>query len=227
MDTRVILEQLLQAGQNLAKQGQGVAEKKLSIPEAGPERDAMLSGLGKGAAAASALALLLGTGAGRRVTGTALKLGSLAAIGTAGYQAYKNWQTSQAGTASPGKSIHELSDADAERRSLTLVKAMIAAAKADGHIDNQEKQTIQAQIQQLGLDPDAANLMQAEIEKPLDPDSIAQGADSPEAAVEIYLTSLLVIDSANAQEQAYLDNLATSLNLTPELVSQLKAQVKD
>jgi len=57
----------------------------------------MLRGLGKGAAAAGALALLVGTKGGRRVTGTALKLGSLAALGGVGYTAYRNWQEKQSG----------------------------------------------------------------------------------------------------------------------------------
>ncbi len=80
MDTKSLLDELLQSAKQMASQGQEVAETKLGVPEEGPDRDAMLKGMGKGAMAAGALALLLGTGAGRRLTGTALKLGSLAAI---------------------------------------------------------------------------------------------------------------------------------------------------
>ena len=40
-------------------------------------------------------AVLLGTGTGRQLTGSALKLGGLAAIAGLGYQAYKNWQAGQ------------------------------------------------------------------------------------------------------------------------------------
>ncbi|MEZ5450173.1 MAG: DUF533 domain-containing protein [Thiolinea sp.] len=92
MNVNQLLEQMLQSGRAMAQQGQGYAEQKLGVPEQGPERDAMLSGLGKGAAAAGVLALLLGTRTGRRVTGTGLKIGSLAALGGIAYQLYNRWQ---------------------------------------------------------------------------------------------------------------------------------------
>jgi uncharacterized membrane protein YebE (DUF533 family) len=53
---------------------------------------------------------------------------------------------------------------------------------------------------------------------------VAAGADSQEAALEIYATSLLVIDKVNDQERAYLNQLATALNLPPMLVSLLEKQ---
>ena len=79
MDTEKLLEQILKSGQQMLDRGQEIAEDKLKIPEQGTERDAMFSGLGKGAMMAGGLAVLLGTGAGRRLTGGTLKLGGLAA----------------------------------------------------------------------------------------------------------------------------------------------------
>ena len=43
-------------------------------------------------AAGALVAVLLGTGTGRQVTGTALKLGGLAAIGGLAYKAYQNYK---------------------------------------------------------------------------------------------------------------------------------------
>ena len=43
-------------------------------------------------AAGALVAVLLGTGTGRAVTGTALKLGGIAAIGGLAYKAYQNYQ---------------------------------------------------------------------------------------------------------------------------------------
>ena len=86
MDTEKLLEQILKSGQQMLDRGQEIAEDKLSIPEQGAERDAMLAGLGKGALLTGGLAALLGTSAGRRLTGGTLKLGGLAAIGGVAYQ---------------------------------------------------------------------------------------------------------------------------------------------
>ena len=49
-------------------------------------------GLAIGAAAGGLLGLLVGTDAGRKVGGTALELGALAALGGLAYKAYQNWQ---------------------------------------------------------------------------------------------------------------------------------------
>src|SRR5262245_8996906 len=43
-------------------------------------------------ATGAVLAVLLGTGAGRELTGSALRLGGLAAIAGLGYKAFKNYQ---------------------------------------------------------------------------------------------------------------------------------------
>jgi len=94
MDTQSFLDELLKTGKSYAEQGRKIAEEKLQMPEKGEGRDATIDGMKKGAMAAGVLALLLGTGAGRRVTGSALKIGSLAAIGSIGWKAYQNWQDS-------------------------------------------------------------------------------------------------------------------------------------
>lgn len=226
MDSRELLDQLLATAKEWTAEGRQLAEKKLGLPESGTERKAMTSGLQKGALAAGVLALLLGTSAGRRLGGASLKLGGLAAVGTLAYQAIKNWQDEQnkkqEGRTKP---VNELSGPQAESRSRSLLKAMIAAANADGHIDDHERTLIESRIPELDLAPDAAGFLRAELAQPANIQEIAAQADSPESAAEIYLVSRMVIDIGNEQEKAYLDALATALKLEPELVAQLEAQV--
>ena len=234
MDTRTFLDQLLQAGRELATQGRDlasrgrdVAEQRLGIPDEGPERDAALSSLGKGAMAGGVLALLLGTSGGRKLTGGALKVGGLAALGGLAYQAYRNWQGSAIGE--PGDSgtpVDRLSGSEAEQRSQALLKAMLAAARADGHIDAAEREKIREGIRRLGLEGQMVQLIDTELGAPVDPAEIARGADSPEAAVEIYLASLLVIDPDHHDERRYLNDLAGHLKLAPGLVRELEAQAR-
>ncbi len=226
MDTKGLLEQMLETAKELTAEGRILAEKKLGLPDPGETREAMVSGMGKGALAAGVLALLLGTHAGRRLGGTALKLGGLAAVGTLAYQALKNWQAEQGKKdASPGRPIHELDGPRAKSRSEVLLKAMIAAANADGHIDERERATIKSRVAELGLTADAARLIREQISTPVDVAALAARADSPETAAEIYLVSRLMIDIDNESEKAYLDRLAAALKLAPDLVAQLEAQV--
>jgi uncharacterized membrane protein YebE (DUF533 family) len=223
MEARKFLDDLLGAAKDLATRGKGVAEQQIGLPDAGPERDAMLKGLGKGALAAGALAVLLGTGAGRRLTGTALKLGGLAAVGGVAYQAYRQWQ--QQNDSTVDTPVDKLDTASAEQRSRLLLRAMIAAAKADGHIDAKERAAIDAEIERLGLDIDTSEFLIDELSRPLDVDALAADVASTEIAAEVYLASRLVIDLDNEQERDYLDRLAVALKLAPELITQLEKDI--
>ena len=185
-----------------------------------------MSGLGKGAAATGIVALLLGTRLGRRITGKALKYGTLAALGTVAYKAYQNYQESSDGQVSDvGKAVGELDGPDVEKRSMTLLKAMISAAKADGHVDEEERKAIQSQLEHLELSQDAMHLIHAELEKGLDVAALADEVDSPSAAAEVYLASRMILDVKNMKERAYLDNLAQALDLSEDLVDKLEAEV--
>jgi uncharacterized membrane protein YebE (DUF533 family) len=221
-----MLDQMLAAGRDLAAQGQQFAEEKLNVPAAGPERDAMLSNLGKGALAGGALTLLLGTGTGRKLAGTAAALGGLGALGKVAYDAYQTWQGQTGGP--QGTPVGELTGDAAERRSEVLFKAMIAAAKADGHIDEAERAAIAQSLGEIGsgigLDDTTRLMIEAELDRPLSAAEIAAGADSPEAAAEIYLASLFVIDTANPAERGYLTELAAALNIQPALAAELEAK---
>ena len=241
MDTKTFLEQLLESGRKFADQGlvqgkeiaaqgkdaaqQGInyASEKLNLPEAGPERDKMLKNLGLGAAVGGLLALLVGTKSGRKVLSPAVKLGSLAALGGLGYKVYTEWQKKQ-GLESQGQPIANLVGSDANDRAMSIVKAMISAAKSDGSIDAGEQKLIVDQIESSDLNDSASRILMTELQKPLNVSEIAAGADSPEAAVEIYLASLLLTDKSNATEQAYLDQLASEMKLDSNLVSQLESQ---
>ncbi len=223
MDTRGVLDQLLQSGKQMLEQGRGVAEDKLGLPKSGQQRDAMVSGLGKGAIAGGLLALMLGTKGGRKVTGKVVKYGSLAAAAAVAYKAYQAWQSQEPDQAS-GTSINDLDDTAAQNRGLLLVQAMIAAANADGHIDDNELKTIQKQLADLDLSEEAVAMLQSEFAQPLTPEQLAGHVDSTAAASEVYLLSSLVIDDSNPAERDYLSRLATALRMPIDLVARLESQ---
>jgi len=227
MDAKKLLDEILGAGQDLSTRGKDYAEQKLNLPPEGQEREAMLSGMGKGAAVAGALALLLGTKTGRKLGGKAVKLGSIAALGGVAYKAYQNWQDQSAVLAEPGFTAIPVNKdpANIEQRSLRLLRAMIGAARADGHIDNEERRRINEQVTILGLDASAAEFIQQELEKPLNPVDIALGVSGAEEAAEVYLASLTVLDLDNPMEEAYLQHLATALGLDSALIAQIHQQL--
>ncbi len=228
MEARQLLDQLLQSGKEAAEKGKEWIEEKADIPKAGPEREAALSGLAKGAAAGGLLALLLGTRGGRRLTGTAVKLGGLAALGTLAYKAYQSWHAVKSTRPEePGTPVDRLTGEAAEKRGQILLKAMLAAAKADGHIDDEERAKILDQAKTLGLKEETLRFIEEQLQTPVDARAIAAEADSKETAAEIYLLSRMVIDAANDQEKRYLQQLAEALDLERDFVVQLERQATE
>lgn len=224
MDFQNILDQLLKQGKELANQGREFAEDKLGVPKEGPARTDALNNLGKGAAIGGLAAVLLGTRTGRRMGGKALKYGSIAALAFGAYKAYEAWQQ-QSGTtnASPAAAppAHELKGEAANKRSELLLKAMIAAANADGQIDAAERSAIERHLQDLGLSANVQSALAAELNSPQSPESLAAQVDSPAAATEVYVLSASIADETNAKEKDYLARLATALELPPDLVERL------
>lgn len=145
--------------------------------------------------------------------------------------AWKAWQTSRSANgasagATEGDRVEALEGEIQERRSLGLLKAMIMAARADGHIDEQERALITQQIDALGADAELHHWVEQQLQGPLDASALALQADSPQAAREMYLISVAVIDEQNPMERAWLDQISKSLELPPEMVGVLEHQAR-
>src|SRR5690554_672829 len=144
--------------------------------------------------------------------------------------AWKAWQNSRgAGGASPaeGEPVERLGGEARERRSLELLQAMIMAARADGHIDDQERTLITQQIDALGADQELHAWVERQLAAPLDAEALARQVDSPQAAREMYLISVAMVDEQNAMERAWLDQLGRALALPGEVVTELERQARE
>lgn len=246
MKTTGLLDQLLKSGQDLLQKQQGSAARPGSttgslgdmLSGAGGPLGSILGGsggVGRGALATGALGMLLGSRGGRRLGGKAVTYGGLAALGMLAYKAYGNWQAQQAqqggtvpaaATRSEPKTVDRLPPEQVEEHSRGILKALVAAAKADGHVDDQERKMIEAELAQLTDDPELQRWLEAELNKPLDPVDVAAAATTPEMASEMYLASVLMVDEEQFMERAYLDELARQLKLDAQLKAELESQVR-
>lgn len=194
-------------------------------------------------------AVLLGTGTGRSIAGSALKLGGLAAIAGLGYQAYRNYQAGRSpldfGTApaSPapgqpqapaeplvlpapaGSGFEPEVTAASNDFALRLVQVMIAAARADGHIDAAERANIMDKVRAAALDHEAEAFLERELAAPLDLDGLVSAARTEEQRVELYTAARLAITADSRAERGFLDLLAGRLNLPDALVDHIEATV--
>jgi len=232
MNTRGLLDQLLKSGQDMLQNkagGQRKSEDKGALGGllGGGGLGSLLGGAGGGALAAGAMGLLLGNKKARKFGGKALTYGGLAALGVIAYKAYGNWQAQQA-SAPQGEpqTIDRLPTAQVEQHSQAILKALVAAAKADGHVDERERALIEGEFIKLDNDQELQQWLHAELNKPLDPTDVARAASTPEMAAEMYIASVMLVDEENFMEKAYLDELARQLKLEPGLRVELERQVR-
>ena len=115
----------------------------------------MLSGFGGGALSGGALGLLLGNKKFRKAGGKVATYGGMAALGVLAYKAYGNWQAQQGSNAPAGEpqTMDRLPAPEAERHSSAVLTAMVAAAKADGHIGDEERTLLHDELAKLSVEP--------------------------------------------------------------------------
>ncbi|HEX7038319.1 MAG TPA: tellurite resistance TerB family protein [Pseudomonadales bacterium] len=176
-----------------------------------------------------ALALLVGSKRGRRLGGSALKYGAIASLGALAWRAWQNHQAGQGGgagdAAREGEPVERLEGDAGNRRSLGILQAIIMAARADGHIDQGERTQLSEQMNALGADEELRTWMKQQLDAPLDAEALARQADSPQAAREMYLASLAIVDEQNPMERAWLEQLAQALGIEPGLAAELEQQM--
>lgn len=231
MSIQNLLHQILQSGQG-AVQDAGTALRQQSTS------GSPLGGFGGGALMGGALGLLLGNKKFRKMGGKLAGYGGAAALGALAVKTYHDWQARQT-TPSPGATtgtapaaatplrLTDVATPQMEQQSRAILAAMIAAAKADGHIGPEEKSLIEAEVQRLSVDSADRDWLHAELEKPADPASVGALAQSPEMAAEIYMASLLVTEQDSFMERAYLDELARALQLAPTLKAELEKRARE
>lgn len=230
MKTTGFLDQLMKTAQQSL--GSGGLDGLLggSKPGATGGKGGLTGDFGKGALVGGALGLLLGNKKARKVGGKVAMYGGLAAVGVLAYKAYGDWKKQGSGAAAaaaPAQPIQQLQAPEADLHSQAILKALVAASKADGHIDAREREVIEGEFARIDADPALRQWLSAELEKPLDPAEVASAATDAQIASEMYVASLLAADEQNFMERAYLDELARQLKLDADLKAKLEQQVRE
>jgi len=231
LDAKSLLEQFL--GPNAAdsmRQAGGSAKQQL---------DGMgMGGFGGGAVVGGLLGLMLGGKKMQKMAKGVVGYGGAAAAGALAFKAYQNWQQGKAAATAPVAGPADYANVDprflpesapatdGQPFQLALIRAMIGAAKADGHIDAEEQKSLFEQVEKMGLDAESKAFVFDALTQPVDIAAIAASARGMEQATELYLVSRVAIDLDHPAERAYLQALGHRLNLPAELIAHLDHQVQ-
>jgi uncharacterized membrane protein YebE (DUF533 family) len=181
------------------------------------------------AAGAGGLLLLglLGSKGGRRLMGDIAQTGAVAALGAL---AYKTWMERHGKKVDPktlvkdaqasGFPIDPASDPDF---ALGVVRAMLAAAYADGVLDAHEQRTIDAAAAKADLSPEDRRILRNEIPEEETLRLIASTAKTPHHAAELYAAAVVSAGDLNDRESAFLTRLADRLGLKADEAQAIRA----
>jgi uncharacterized membrane protein YebE (DUF533 family) len=96
-----------------------------------------------------------------------------------------------------------------------LLRAMIAAARADGVVDRAERSAIAAQLDAAGLNAAERDQVLADFDHPATIEQLSNGARDPILRAQLYAAAYAAAGEVSAEERAWLDRLALALKLQP------------
>lgn len=104
-------------------------------------------------------------------------------------------------------------DAQADPDAVLLIRAMIAAANADGMIDQEERNRILEKLEIVDLSDQEHAFVVRELLSPAGMESIVSKVTTREMASQVYTVSLLAIEMDTEAERTYMNTLAQQLRL--------------
>jgi len=117
------------------------------------------------------------------------------------------------------------SDPAAQKGAMLLVRAMVAAAAADGTIDDKERSDILGRLAGTGVGPEEQAELAKELEHPRPLASLVAEVEGPEMAQQFYAVSLLAISVDNAAEKLHMRALAGMLGLSADDVARIHSEL--
>jgi uncharacterized membrane protein YebE (DUF533 family) len=189
---------------------------------------------GTAAAGAGGLgAVVLGTRAGRSLAGSAAKLGALVMIGGLAYKAWQNYSSGRPMISGPNFVPEQAPQgsgfepqAVTQESAAMYIRAMIAAAAADGRIDEAEQHKILGGLKQAGVDAEAEEFIANELNNPATVEDLVAGVQTQEEAVQLFTAARIAVDLDTQQEHDFLVALAQGLQLDAKLVQHIDAAAR-
>ena len=106
-----------------------------------------------------------------------------------------------------------------------LLRAMIAAARADGAVDREERAVIAKQLDAAGLSPAERDRVLADFDRPASIEELAAGARDPMLAAQLYAAAFGAAGELSPGERAWLDRLGMALRLDKAAIAAIERRL--
>ena len=204
---------------NRAKDAAGGARAKDAVGTVSnnlPKNTGTLLGVGS-------LVALLGAVLPKDVVKTAAVVGA----GAIAWNFYKKWSTNKEQQAAEIPAAQEALPPAEDPAAMLMLRAMVYAARADGHIDAAEQERIGKLTQQFLPGRNSQAIVDELVREPLNLDLLASQMQSQEQREDLYRLSCLVLDIDHFMERGYLDALAGALAIDKERQAFLEKEAED
>jgi tellurite resistance protein len=108
---------------------------------------------------------------------------------------------------------------------LLLVRAMVAAAKADGRLDPAERKAILERLEIAGLSVAERDVVLADFDRPATAEALAKGVKDALLAARIYAAAAAAAGERCPEEQAFLAALAQALRLDAPAIAAIEQRL--
>lgn len=125
----------------------------------------------------------------------------------------------------PGaKKEGQTGDLSSEDVALRMIQVMIAAAHADGVLDEVEEKAILDRLRGAELDNEEKMFVLDELHQPKSVSELTNGIEEPSTAKAMYMLAAAAIKVDTEAERIWLDELGSQLGLSPEIRSFIEEQ---
>lgn len=179
---------------------------------------------------------LLGAGAlgavlGNLMSSDVVKGVALAGAGAVAWNFYQKWanqnkqggeaQNQAAGGWQPGMAG---AGGGVDPTAALIIRAITYAARADGQIDQVEKQRMEAIMKNLAPGENTQAFMEQVNVEPIDPSKIAAAVTNADQAEDVYRLSCAIIDIDHFMEKSYTEALSQALGISPERKEEIERE---
>ncbi len=105
-----------------------------------------------------------------------------------------------------------------------MIQVMVAAAHADGTVDEQEERAILDRLRTIDLTQEERMFLLDELHHPRDVAALVAGISDPSAAKAMYMLAFSAIEVDSEAERKWLNELATGLGLSPAVQTFIEEQ---
>ncbi len=105
-----------------------------------------------------------------------------------------------------------------------MIRVMIAAAHADGTLDEEEEKAILARLRTTDLSQEERLFILDELHHPKSIDELTAGITDPSIAKTMYMLAVNAVAIDSPGERAWLDNLAARLSLSKAIQGFIEEQ---